>query len=465
MDTNFNIWDLLENITEKQDWYSKVFNDNIVSKWSKELESLENFDKDVFWSAIQILRTTAQGASLYLKECKWKALERVCNDCREKLEEKIKKDECISDEDEIMESYFEITCDIENEFNEYCPHSLCICQSPDSKLDDYVEYYSSDLLSEELRDKLKDNLEKMMKEMPIDWHPGSNQQVRDIIHPSLYPYVKSISLKNGQIDECNDEKIMYSWLPAEIKTKEYNVTFQSYINNLDEEKFPEFKELMEKVLTKFLPSFEKILAHQKKGSLKNRNLQVIVKVASTHLTLDKPAFQGGSWHIEGMPYEHIIATGLHYLTVEGITESYLEFRKPVIVNEDKIDYPFGDSPYTSKHYGITPGTHHEGQMNRYLGLIKCQESSSVIFPNSLQHHVKNFRLGEDQNEGTRIILAFFLIDPDYPITSTKDVSPQQSIFSREEAEFYRERLMFFRKYYVDELNYKVYQREYSLCEH
>ena len=67
--------------------------------------------------------------------------------------------------------------------------------------------------------------------------------------------------------------------------------------------------------------------------MRDRNVQIIVKVASHHLTNENSKFAGGSWHIEGMPYERIVASGLHYLTVEGITDSYLEFRKPVIINE------------------------------------------------------------------------------------------------------------------------------------
>ncbi len=34
-----------------------------------------------------------------------------------------------------------------------------------------------------------------------------------------------------------------------------------------------------------------------------------------HLNQTKSKYDGGSWHIEGMPYENIVASGLHYLEV------------------------------------------------------------------------------------------------------------------------------------------------------
>ena len=33
----------------------------------------------------------------------------------------------------------------------------------------------------------------MLKQEAADYHPGSNKQVRDLVHPSLCPYVKGLS--------------------------------------------------------------------------------------------------------------------------------------------------------------------------------------------------------------------------------------------------------------------------------
>ena len=62
--------------------------------------------------------------------------------------------------------------------------------------------YRRNHLPVQLREKLKLCFQEMMENLPIDWHIGSNNQVRDLIHPSLYPYVKGVSaLKNGTIEE------------------------------------------------------------------------------------------------------------------------------------------------------------------------------------------------------------------------------------------------------------------------
>lgn len=101
-------------------------------------------------------------------------------------------------------------------------------------------------------------------------------------------------------------------------------------------------------------------------------------------------------------------------------------------------------PY-EHNFGIRAEDHYDGFMNRYLGLIKSESSTSVVFPNSLQHRVKEFKLQDRVEQSRRTILCFFFIDPDVRIVSTKDVPPQQGIIPRHVAEENRERLMYHRK--------------------
>lgn len=348
-----------------------------------------------------------------------------------------------------------------------CEHSKCNCVPPKNELSDYIVYNHGPIFNDP-SNYLKSIIHLLEKEEPVDWHPGSNQQVRDIIHPSLYCYVKGVSRFNdgtvepySTVDSNNDSK-KYLWLPSEFKVNaNRSVSINTYINNLDENKYLHLKFNLEVVFQSFLPSLEKVL----ETNLTNTNLQVITKIASIHLDKTKPEYPGGSWHIEGTLEEYIVATCLYYVEVNGITDSFLEFRKPVFLNEENIDYPQSDDVYTTIHYGIEPGSHHDGQMNRYLGLIKCVEGRSVVFPNTLQHRVTPFKLEENKQEGTRSILVFFVVDPKHRTVSTQDIPPQQDIFTIEEANHYRERLMYHRKYFVDSLNKEVYERPYSLCEH
>ena len=65
-------------------------------------------------------------------------------------------------------------------------------------------------------------------------------------------------------------------------------------------------------------------------SLKGRNLQAIVKLASVELTPERSSYEGGTWHVEGMRNERIVATTCMYLESENIEESSIEFRTAIM---------------------------------------------------------------------------------------------------------------------------------------
>lgn len=459
---DLGVWTILQEITSKYDWYDKVFNSEIVHKWRQEtpLDAMDDFNL-----AIKLLQCTAQGVNL-LPNCDWEE-DTICNDCKYKFKRDIpaNPEEFGLTPNDIGPDFFSEDNDWVSDLDlrEHCDHSRCKCKAPDSTLENYVEYHSSGLIPQDLHQECKQVIADMVSKEPIDIHPGS-ESVHDLIHPSMYCYVKGVSKhKDGSTQPPCEENVRFQWLPSEFAiTFNGDVSVESYINNLDADKYPRFIPLIQRLFHHFIPSLENVL-HR---NLRGRNLQVIVKVGSINLDETNPLYPGGSWHIEGMPHERIAATCLHYVDAENITESYLEFRKPVIVDDEgNLNYPQSDSNYTTHHYGLEPGSHHEGQMNRYLGLIKCSEGASVVFPNTLQHRVKEFCIDDDQKDSLRTIVAFFVIDPDNPIVSTKDIAPQQTVFTLQEAQHNRERLMFHRKFFVNQLNETVFMRSYSLCEH
>ncbi|MEV7671681.1 DUF4246 domain-containing protein [Streptomyces sp. NPDC088752] len=196
--------------------------------------------------------------------------------------------------------------------------------------------------------------------------------------------------------------------------------------------------------------------------LRGRGLQVIVKLATLHLTPEKPGYAGGSWHVEGMLNERIVSTGIFYWDSENVTESRLGFRAAL----DDPDYEQNDDDGLREVYGLED----EDALNQVLGSVSTPAGRCLAFPNVLQHRVGPFRLADPTRPGHRKILAFFLVDPSERIVSTSDVPPQQpwsgtSTMTREQAEEYREELMRERKFFVDEHNEQLYEREFSLCEH
>lgn len=455
--------DLLLEITTKQNWYSKVFNDDIVQHWKQEFITQSPESADLFDLVVKFAQATAQG-SVHKDDCSWQELCNLCDECKVTMRKEIEKNPQEYDvAEEDLENLFEDD-DWIFDLELKCDHPKCTCIPPDFDLHKYIEYMPEGVLNKDLCEELKVQIRKMLEQEPIDWHPGSHQQVRDLVHPSMYCYVRGVSkFTDGSTEPPCEEDRRYQWLPSEFKVSaEGQVEIASYINNLNAQKYPQMVPLIQRSFEAFLPSVESVL----KKSLRSTNLQVITKIGTIYLDSDKPNYPGGSWHIEGMPYEHIAATCIHYLDVRNISESFLEFRKPVILNEEdpQPSYPQSDSKFSTHHYGIEDDSHFDGQMNRYLGLVKCYNGASIVFPNTLQHKVKEFRL-TGTGIGTRTILVFFIIDPSKKVTSTAMVSPQQTVLSPAEAEHHRERLMFHRKFFVSTLNEQIFERPYSLCEH
>lgn len=196
--------------------------------------------------------------------------------------------------------------------------------------------------------------------------------------------------------------------------------------------------------------------------LRGRRLQVIVKLATIHLTPERPEYAGGSWHVEGMLNERIVSTGLYYWDSENTTESRLGFRAAL----DDPEYEQNDDDGLREVYGLED----EDALNQLLGSAATPEGRCLAFPNVLQHRVSPFRLADPDRPGHRKILAFFLVDPSETVVSTSDVPPQQpwsdtSTMTLDQAREYREQLMQERKFFVDEHNQELYEREFSLCEH
>ena len=204
--------------------------------------------------------------------------------------------------------------------------------------------YSKGKVTEDLKKKLKANIEELGKKTPIDFHPKSNDIVRDLVHPALYPYIKGVSkLKNSSNipkDPTNDEPVdfwgrkyedsKFQWLPTPFEiTEDKRVKIKEYINNLDREAFPELYENLENLFEITLPFFEEVWSYSKavkfftgddgeefdenetlqkeKISFAGRELQVIVKIVDYILQPEQE--YEGVWHAEGMSHENIVMTG------------------------------------------------------------------------------------------------------------------------------------------------------------
>jgi len=441
-------------------------------------------------------------------------------------------------------------------------------------------YLSDTIISPEVSRQWQQAAASLESSTPPDYHPGSNQQVIDVVHPSLYPAVAgrtrvldypALSLEASWRENignlglrilstfdmtagrsrsvCLSEK--FQWLPAEFHVEEDStVHINSYINNLHPETHAGVYDAVARVFGCCLPLLEQVLsdniikdklrlivdpsAHQmyedepsdmedddayeeyfenrvpisiplpasfptenirhylaKKVSLRNKRLQVIVKVATIELTPEKPSYGGGTWHVEGMKNEEIVCSLIHYYSCENITESRLHFRQAI----REPDYEQNDNRGVEERYNLSD----EDPLNQALGHIVTKEGRTVAFPNLFQHRVDPFELVDKSLPGHRKILVYFVVNPLVRVLSTAEVPPQQQSWvarsydspvhrilsfwhipdeviaylfefldfpiSKAEADDIRDKLMAERSVYVDQLTETVYERPFSLCEH
>ncbi|MBO8191995.1 DUF4246 domain-containing protein [Streptomyces oryzae] len=405
-------------------------------------------------------------------------------------------------------------------------------------------WQSDTLVDDGLRSRLREAV-RILEEVPEaekDWHPGSDGQVLDLVHPSLFCLVREVS--GGPERAWQNPTDRYSryefsekfqWLPTDVDVNaDGDVTFRSYVNNVHPERHRELTAVLRDLFARMRPLLDNVLTDLRhprplrieadpygwyddsepeypeessysddasyeeavqaweqaqddwwenrcpaipdapaftppelpddyaRVDLRGRSLQVIVKLATIHLTPEKPEYPGGSWHVEGMMNERIVSTGIYYWDSDNITESRLSFRAAL----DDPRYEQNDDNGLREVYGLED----EDALNQVLGSASTPAGRCLAFPNVLQHRVSSFRLSDPTRPGYRKILAFFLVDPSEKIVSTSDVPPQQpwsdtSTMTLEQAKSYREQLMQERKFFVDEHNEQLYEREFSLCEH
>ncbi|KAK3906166.1 hypothetical protein C8A05DRAFT_12054 [Staphylotrichum tortipilum] len=246
----------MEELTDKPDWHIKVFDDEIASRWHREF-------------------TTSDDRVL------WERLDGHKRDpCPADILDATSADHCIA-ELRHKAKYFEksgIICTLN--------HDFAIAKS-------------DTIVPGELATGLRDAFARLVASEPRpDWHPWTNETVRDLVHPSMYPlvYGRSLCLPDevvgvddaidkwagkGEViprrPEWGDEpqgkalrrrrieeiywSTMYQWLPANVSfTPEGGVRFTSYVNNLHPTKHRDVYTVLEKLIEIAVPMWDHCLS-------------------------------------------------------------------------------------------------------------------------------------------------------------------------------------------------------------
>jgi hypothetical protein len=356
--------------------------------------------------------------------------------------------------------------------------------------------FADGLVPADLQQRLQAGVQRMIDHEPIDHHPGSGTRVRDLVHPSLYPFVrgKSITtspllrLKNPEYDRWGRlyEDSVYQWLPTPFRVgADGKVTVDSYINNLDRTRYASTYDDLAALFACALPLLESVLGYvgatefwregsdaedeselpdpqenRAKGqpapprSLRGRELQVIPKIVEYRLGAGED--HEGVWHVEGMSHEHIVATCLFVLDRdEALHGGELRFKRSYTADEA------GEVFWKISQIRPRPIEDLVEEGTIPVGSVATPKGRLVVFPNSHIHKLTPLTLAEGAAEGRRRVIVFWVVDPDVTIPSTREVPPQQGVFSREEALKIRLELMEERRRHKQSLNV----RAISLCEH
>lgn len=346
-------------------------------------------------------------------------------------------------------------------------------------------------LSQELTKRLSSLIDELKTSTDADYHPGTEDVVRDIVHPALFPYVEGISITNDLSDVAPKEAVAkdmwgrpyesskYQWLPAEVLVSaDGKCTFETYINNLNQERQPALYEALEDLLSQALPHLEAAWSHGsaveapdpydfsadsdceggdpevlEEKSLRNQRIQVIVKIVDYELPAH--GVHEGVWHVEGMSHENIVATAELILQKDAALKGGdLEFQRSFTSSEGghmvmrfPQDRPRAFDEVVEK--GLVP-----------LGQLPLPCGRLASWPNSHIHRVT--RIENTSGEmATRRIVVFWLVNPERRIVSTKHVPAQQGTMPPGEALKHRLALMEERKYHKQAWNL----RAVTLCEH
>ncbi|KAJ7691589.1 hypothetical protein B0H17DRAFT_1159769 [Mycena rosella] len=365
-------------------------------------------------------------------------------------------------------------------------------------------FLSDTLIPEDLTTALELAV-KLLEDVPEsdrDCHPGSDGRVLGLVHPSICPLVfyetwgtdddgKVTTFKAPESCDVDISFLFISerfqWLPSDFsinKDGAVKALLESpYINNISPNHHDALVPVIEQVMQCAVPLWERVLsslrndpvparvirtatdgipciwsggakklldsadethrdqdydgwlegrlnsgslvlpeAHAEYRDMLKGDLTVTLSNSPTIvLTPEKPEYPGGIWHVEGMATESIVSTFVYYYesdNIEGgatrLWDSPSEMSQRRRIEQD-------DSMCIKILYGMR----RDEPCIQDSGSVETKAGRSIAFPNLYQHRVSPFKLSDPTKPGLRKILVFFLVDPTVRILSATNIPPQQ----------------------------------------
>ena len=277
----------------------------------------------------------------------------------------------------------------------------------------------------------------------------------------------------------------YAWLPTDFHVNEDGtVRCWSYINNLHPIQHAAMYPLIEQVVGRFIPLFERVLTSlrhpprdkvpvgrwyksadwerlEKEAAVEQRRLGAQFNKHKTHNQwarsrpvhqpdvppFDAPPAPPSTVSLRGRRLQLIVKLADIVLTpqqpkyaggvwhVEGMRNECIVASGIAYYDQSNIGpsslafrcavagpmYEQNDERGVEVMYGLR----NDEALVQPLGAVDTCEGRCIAFPNIFQHRVEPFSLLDPTKPGHRSILALFLVDPAIPVTSTSRVPPQQ----------------------------------------
>jgi hypothetical protein len=305
----------------------------------------------------------------------------------------------------IVTNHAEVTSDMPEDWTDYnsIPCSLDDERLPEylSKFQEYMERPEGSDEEDEESDDDEDEEEEDEVELGEDEPP-----LRDRIMAKL----RRVAARGSGLEEQHEFRSIMLY-PIEKKSK--RIRQVQHPEPGRQPTYEDWKSNLEK------NSFEISL----QDTFRAKGLQVIVKLASIELSPEKPSYTGGSWHLEGMLNEHIVATAIYYYDVDNVTPARIAFRQEASIEEMSLQYEQDDHDPLCEIFGTDSMRDEPGVQE--LGEIATPQGRLLAFPNTFQHQVGSFELQDKTRPGHRRFLVLWLVDPYYRVCSTRNVPPQQ----------------------------------------
>ncbi len=224
--------EIITTITSKPDWETKINDTTIVNKWKEELQQ-QGISETILNNVIQLLKKSKESNIIEGKDRSGEEYNRykwhLEIGCTPDIWSGCKGCECmICSEDETLPERLEDAIEYDSEEEQELRQQLkryskikCKCQN--KWVDDNLNFLRSyihhqvKVVKSDLKRRFIDHVNDFeSRKGEKDYHPGSNDQMLDIIHPAMYCYVRGVTgVRNGG-EGLVERSSLFQWIPSEF---------------------------------------------------------------------------------------------------------------------------------------------------------------------------------------------------------------------------------------------------------